>query len=196
MINRKAFFDAVRDPLFGGTLQQHQVEGLTRYLDAFEGQYAGKLDKDEQAYTLATVYHETGVVKRDEKGKKYLDRTMSPVEEVGKGRGRSYGLRDRITGLVYYGRGDVQITWKANYERVGKLLGIDLVNRPELALDPAIALRIAVEGMIGGWFTGRKFEHYFGGNKCDFVNARRMINGTDKMHDIAGYARVFRAALG
>ncbi len=61
------------------------------------------------AYTLATVYHETAY-------------QMQPVEEYGKGAGHEYGIPDPITGKAYYGRGDVQVTWKYNYERLSKLL--------------------------------------------------------------------------
>ncbi|MBE3951934.1 hypothetical protein HJ144_09510 [Vibrio parahaemolyticus] len=47
---------------------------------------------------------------------------MQPVEEYGKGVGHEYGIPDPITGQTYYGRGDVQVTWKYNYERLSRLL--------------------------------------------------------------------------
>jgi predicted chitinase len=43
----------------------------------------------------------------------------------------------------YRGRGLIQLTGRGNYEKYGKLLGIDLVNNPELANDPVIAQKIA-----------------------------------------------------
>lgn len=88
----------------------------------------------------------------------------------------------------YYGRGYCQITWKNNYEKYGKLLGIDLVNQPDLALEPHNALFILVHGFKTGAFTGRKLEDYITSTKCDFVNARRCINGTDKASTIAKLA--------
>lgn len=47
-------------------------------------------------------------------------------------------------GAKYFGRGDIQLTGRDNYTRVGKALGIDLVNHPELAERPDIAAKIAV----------------------------------------------------
>lgn len=45
-------------------------------------------------------------------------------------------------GYKYRGRGFLQITGKEAYAKVGKALGIDLVNNPDLANDPAIAAKI------------------------------------------------------
>lgn len=47
-------------------------------------------------------------------------------------------------GFKYRGRGLIQLTGKENYEKYGKMLGVDLVNNPELANDPDLAQRIAV----------------------------------------------------
>jgi len=49
----------------------------------------------------------------------------------------------KLGGYDYRGRGLIQLTGKANYERYGKMLGVDLVNNPDLANDPDIAARIA-----------------------------------------------------
>jgi putative chitinase len=47
------------------------------------------------------------------------------------------------------------------------------------------------EGMIHGWFTGRKLSQYFSVTKTDWINARKIINGRDKDVLIAGYAQAF-----
>ena len=59
MIDRKAFFDAVRGTLYGGRLVRTQVAGLTALLDRFE---RGGETRDRRflAYRLATAHHETG----------------------------------------------------------------------------------------------------------------------------------------
>lgn len=85
----------------------------------------------------------------------------------------------------YYGRGFVQITWKSNYEKFSKILNIDLVEDPDLALDFDNALFILIYGMKNGTFTGRKLSDYFNHKGSDFVGARKIINGKDKAQKIA-----------
>lgn len=46
-------------------------------------------------------------------------------------------------GFKYRGRGLIQLTGKYNYEKFSKLLGVDLVQNPDLANDPDIAAQIA-----------------------------------------------------
>lgn len=181
MINRKFFFDYVRGHLFDGTLRQAQVDGLNAILAEWERKYA-KHDDRWLAYMLATTHHET-------------DRTMQPIEEYGKGKGRTYGVPDPVTGKIYYGRGFVQLTWKSNYQAMGKRLRLDLVNRPELALGLKAATRILFLGMMEGSFTGVKLSNYFQPNKEDWVNARRIINGLDKANLIATYGKSYYAAI-
>lgn len=45
-------------------------------------------------------------------------------------------------GYKYRGRGFIQITGKENYDKIGKSIGVDLVNNPDLANDPEIAAKI------------------------------------------------------
>jgi len=98
-------------------------------------------------------------------------------------------------GPRYCGRGFVQLTWKCNYEKAGKVLGVDLVGNPDLALELPIATRLLFEGMQRGWFTGRKLADHFSPDREDWVGARRIINGTDKANLVASYARHYYAAL-
>jgi putative chitinase len=180
-INRNFFFTQVRRTLFANALQQAQVDGLNAILDGWEAKYAEK-DKRWLAYALATAYHETA-------------RTMQPIEEFGKGRGRPYGKRYPQTGQVYYGRGLVQLTWYYNYDKMKELLGVDLVHHPELALDPKTATNIMFVGMLDGIFTGKTLANYFGEVTEDWIHARRIINGLDKAQAIAAYGRNFHSAL-
>jgi putative chitinase len=48
-------------------------------------------------------------------------------------------------GPRYKGAGLLQITGRANFDKYGKALGVDLVNNPALAGQPALSLKIACE---------------------------------------------------
>lgn len=47
-------------------------------------------------------------------------------------------------GRRFKGRGFIQLTGRSNYERIGRMIGEDLVNNPDLAADPEIAAKVAV----------------------------------------------------
>ncbi|MGY2047948.1 glycoside hydrolase family 19 protein [Methylobacterium sp. JK268] len=177
-LDRAGFFARVRTAPFPGHLTGPQVAGLTALLDAAP---AG-LSAEAQAYVLATAYHETAA-------------TLQPVEEIGRGRGRPYGLTDPATGQVYYGRGYVQLTWKANYAKAQAALGQSFVAQPALALRPDLAAAILYRGMTEGWFTGRRLAEFFGPGGADPVSARRIVNGTDRAETIAGHYRGFLVGL-
>lgn len=178
-IDRKKFFDGYRAAF--GKLEQGQVDGLEFLL--------GKLEVDPDilwlswaAYMLATVKRETAA-------------TYRPIREFGRGRGRDYGRPHHKTGLVYYGRGYVQLTWYANYLTMGRLLGHDLTTVPELACDPDTAYDIMSFGMRKGLFTGKSLGDYLTGEKTDYLGARRIINGMDHAAEIATDALQFEAIL-
>lgn len=186
-MNRETFFAFARRAPFGGRLTQQQVDGLTAILDAWRGD-----DDRHLAYILATAFHETG-------GRMVAVREGFARTDAGARRAvanRRYGRPDAETGHVYYGRGHVQLTWKANYKKMGDALGIDLVHNPDLALDPAHSVRILIEGMTNGHtgvgdFTRKSVEDYFNETTDDPEGARRVVNGTDKASLIAGYHGAF-----
>jgi hypothetical protein len=200
LINRKVFFDEIRQSLFKGKFSQSQVDGITRLLDVWNKEYPEEM-RERLAYCLATSYHETG-------------RRMQPVRETHASsdkqaiarldnawrKGRLPWVKTPYWRTGWFGRGDVQLTWKRNYERMGELLGVDLVGNPSLALDPIISARILYEGMLKGKsdrgdFTGKSVEQYIYPGHIDFVGARKVVNGTDRARLIAGYAEEFLEAL-
>ena len=180
-IDRARFYKRLRGSMFPNGLKQSQVEGIERILDRWEYGYPAG-DLRWLAYMLGTVLHET-------------DRTMQPIEEYEHGGGRWYAQPDPQTGLRYYGRGLVQITHKSNYQKMGDRLGKDLVNHPELALDPGISVEILVVGMTEGRFTGVSLNNYFREDHEDWIKARRIINGLDRAELVAGYGKLFLGSL-
>jgi len=193
---RKIFYDTIRESIYGGKLSSDQVGGFETLLDAWEADYTNQDDR-LLAYCLATAHHETSA-------------TLQPIEEYGsdaraerlygpKGKNPARAKRMGNTkvgdGARYKGRGYVQLTWKKNYLRAGNVLGADLVERPFLALRSDYAARILFQGCLKGWFTGRRLSDYIAGAETDYVNARQVVNGTDKARKIAAYAVEFEAAL-
>jgi len=165
MINRKTTFENIKKEF--GTLSQKQVEGFDAFFNEFE--HRGLTDYRFLAYMLATAWHETA-------------KTMQPIEEYGKGKGKAYDGK-------YYGRGYVQLTWLENYRKATakNTKGWDFVLHPELALQVEPSIWICFEGMINGWFTTKKLSQYFNGTINDPIGARKIINGTDKAELIANY---------
>ena len=179
MIHRHWFFEHIRQSVFGGRLAQGHVDGLNRILDEAD---VRQLDFRHVAYIVATAYHETA-------------HTMQPLVEYGMGKGRAYGRPDPATGHTYYGRGYVQLTWRANYQKMERVLGIPLVETPDLALVPEHALQILYEGMIRGLFTGHALADYFTASSTQWRNARQIVNGRDQAALIGDYAQRVHAAL-
>lgn len=177
-MSRQAFFDSIRRDFYPNGLNQKQVDNINLIVSEFEPYN----NLHWIAYGLATAYHETGG-------------TLEPIEEYGKGKGRAYGKTER-TGKVYFGRGFIQLTWLDNYHTFTNRLGIDLVNQPDLALQPNISTQIMVLGMVKGLFTGvslADFTHADG--TLDYIRARTIVNGKDKAALIASYAEKFYDAL-
>lgn len=191
-MNTKSFYDTIRAELFKGSISSKQFEGIEAIIKEYSVLCVNDLRK--LAYILATAYHETA-------------KTMQPIAEYGKGKNYDYGKKLKMSrkpyttpNQLYYGRGFVQLTWYENYANMGKLLGVDLLNNPDLAMNMEIAIKIMFEGMLRaksrfGDFTGKSLEDYFNASKTDWVNARRIINGMDKADLIAGYAKTFYKAL-
>ncbi len=185
-IDRKKFFDGYKD-LFDPTLDQKQTDAIDFLIGAFESDPKWK-DVRHVAYAFATIYHETAATLRpitEYGGVRYFDKY--DTGRLAKNLGNT--PEKDGDGYKYRGRGFVQITGKSNYEKFG------IADRPEDALKPEVALAILSVGMQVGSFTGKKLSNFIKGSKCDYLNARKVINGTDKAALIAGYARNFEQML-
>jgi len=192
--NHTTFFNGYRE-LFG-KLNQSQVSGLDNLLGYIE------LDADVSdirwvAYMLATLKHECADTFQPitERGaKSYFDK-YEPGTKIGKNLGNTV----KGDGYLYRGRGYVQITGRNNYQKMTKKLSLtgdeDLILHPDSALHPDIAYRIMSFGMRTGTFTGKKLSDYINAAKCDYTNARRIINALDQAAKIEGYAVNFETIL-
>lgn len=175
----KTFFDAIR-PIFGGKLEQDHVDGINTILSAWDTWGDG--DDNKLAYILATAKWETA-------------HTMQPVAEAYWVKNAEAWRKKNLRYYPYYGRGFVQLTWHRNYQDWSSRTGLDLVSKPELAMIPAVAARILVQGCMIGTFTGKGLGDYITADKADFKSARRVVNGTDKASQIATIATQFASAL-
>ncbi|HRN61182.1 MAG TPA: glycoside hydrolase family 19 protein [Luteimonas sp.] len=195
-INRDFFFQQVRGVLFEGRLRQGQVEGLSTILDYWGAKLATRDDR-WLAYALATTHHETDRKMQPilEYGSNAYKRRMYDVAGSNPSRAARNGNTSEGDGVRYAGRGYVQLTWKNNYRRAGQAIGRDLVDAPDDAMLPEVAVEIMFRGMVAGWFTGRRLADYFTPTTGDWRNARRIINGLDKADLINGHAQKYYSAL-
>jgi putative chitinase len=187
-IHRDYFYDNIRYYLFK-SFTQDQVDGLNVFLDWHDHEnppipHKYHIDDRCLAYIMATTFHETA-------------RTMQPIEEYGKGAGKSYGEPAGPYGEKYYGRGYVQLTWYDNYKRQDEKLGLkgELVKDAGLALDAEIAKKVIIFGMCDGDFTGRALGDFFTIEDTNWYDARTIVNGHDQASTIAGYAEKFLNAI-
>jgi hypothetical protein len=175
-VNLKTFFDAIR-PLFGTSLTIAQVDRIEAILDGLQ---ARKVPIRHAAYILATAFHES-------------DRFRAMVEYAD---GKAYEGRKSLGNTVagdgpkFKGRGFVQITGRRNYRDWSRRLGVDLIKEPHLAASMPVAVRVLIEGMQLGTFTGKKLDDF-----ANYRDMRRIVNGTDRADKIAGHAVDFEDAL-
>jgi murein DD-endopeptidase MepM/ murein hydrolase activator NlpD len=138
--------------------------------------------REQIAYILGTVERESdmGRVMVEEGSRTYFNYL--------EGR-KDIGNVNSGDGYKYRGRGYCQVTGRVNYERFTKMFSVDFVNNPDLMADPKYAMPILVISMKNGLTTGRKLSDYIRPGSVDYINARRVVNGTDRAQLIAGYAQ-------
>lgn len=205
MDKAKFYSELRRSPvLFGKSLSQGQVESLEAMLDEAQRR---RVELHQLAYIMATAYGEAGPklqpirenmnysaarirqvwpsrFKSVEAAKPYANNPQKLANKVYAGR-LGNGNEASGDGWRYRGDGLVQLTGKANYEKFNVSPGMDLKT----------AVYVLFEGMLTGAFTGKKLVQYVQQTHQDYVNARRVVNGTFEAEKYASYARAFEAAL-
>ena len=98
----------------------------------------------------------------------------------------------------YYGRGYIQHTHIDQYQKIDAAFGTNTVPNPDLLItDKDLAARAAARSFKEGWTgNGKTLEESIPcSGQIDYVNARGMINDSDKAQAIAQAATVFYDAL-
>lgn len=92
-------------------------------------------------------------------------------------------------GFKYRGRGLIQITGRYNYAKYGPLVGHNLVDHPDCALDPIIATNI-----FAAYFKDHGLDvhanHWAGKNETSLQKCRKLVNG-----GLNGYDRFKKLAV-
>lgn len=192
-MNRAKFFDHVRED-FGGKLDADQVAGMEALLDAGKG-----LPLHHMANVLAQVRRETGglmmpikeTVMAHHKNKHPTDKEVIARLDRAFKAGKLKWVKTPYWRDGWFGRGQIQITHKSNYDRMGAT--------KESALVPSVAAQIAVRGMRDGVFTGKKLADYRFPDDLSAPpaqNPRRIVNGQDGSDaEVAAFHRQFAGAL-
>lgn len=113
-----------------------------------------------QAAFLAQIAHESGELR-------YTREIASGAAYEGR---TDLGNTQPGDGVLFKGRGLIQITGRANYIECGKALGLDLESEPELLSRPDLACRSAA-----WWWRARGLNAI--ADKGDFIRITRIING-------------------
>jgi len=127
--------------------------------------HAGLLTNDGRlAHCMAQLGHESG-------GFRYMEEVWGPTPAQKSYEGRAgLGNSQPGDGRRYKGRGPIQITGRANYRRFGRMIGIDIERRPDLASAPSIGLMLAC-----AYWTDRGLNAL--ADRGDIEAVTRKING-------------------
>ena len=140
---------------------------------------------------LAQLAHESGQFRFMEEiwGPTDAQRRYEPVTKLS----AALGNTDAGDGKRFKGRGPIQLTGRANYQRFGNLLAVDLVEDPPRAANPDVAFRVA--GLF--WSKNGLNELADVATADAFTTITKRINGgTNGLADRQAFYAVARRVLG
>lgn len=143
------------------------------------------------AHFLAQVMHESGGCRwlREIWGPTEAQRRYEPVTSVSRSLGNLY----KGDGERFKGRGLIQLTGRANYQRftdkVGKDFGVDFVAQPELVESAPFAV------LVAGWFWNLRNVNA-AADQDDLLKVTRLVNGgRNGLSDRARYLKRAKLVL-
>ena len=166
-------------------------------------------DPKQVAYVLATAVHESdyfNTMHEYNKGMKKIQDEHGNTTLVH----RSYSKPQRVVvgnrsaDVAFYGRWYIQLTLKANYEKIdthlkktGRLRqDQSIVLNPDLVTDPELAKYIHCIGMRDGLFRGDKLSDHISNGEADYIKARNIVNSRgDRAQRIAKIALNYEKRL-
>lgn len=170
-------------------------------------------DVSDLAYLLATAKAESDYsLQRWEadyscksKGVAYKDKpcqnALNYYRSTKNGKKNYYTLGTDKNGLPYFGRGLIQLTGKANYQKYGDLIGVDLVNDGDKALEPNNSYKIASQFLSqkrGGSYAknGVNRSTFDMARDGDLTKARKSVNGGTKgLEEVNKYYKLWKEIL-
>jgi putative chitinase len=154
---------------------------LKLYTEAFNKVWPqfGITTPERIACFLGQVGVESGELRYDKElpskwNKKDPKDANEPTGTLYEGR-KNLGNTQAGDGPKFIGRGVLQLTGRANYTDYSKKLGVDFVNKPELAALPEYSVMIACQ-----YFKDRKLIEASDSLNYDLITER--VNGKAKLH--------------
>ena len=113
---------------------------------------------------LGQVMHESGCFRYNEEiwGN-------TPAQKTYEGR-KSLGNTEKGDGYRFRGRGYIQLTGRANYQRFAKDSGIDVISKPDIVSQPPLNM------MSAGWYWDKRKLNKFA-DKDDLRGITYRVNG-------------------
>lgn len=192
-MDRSKFYKYLKNNL-SPKLSQGQVDGLEACLNEGERR---KVKKEYLAAILAECWHETGgqmepvkeTVYADSTDRNPSDATVIKRLDSAFSKGQLPWVKTPYWKDGWFGRGVIQLTHKANYDKFN-------VNK-ETALQLIPSVRVAFDGILTGGFTGKKARDYDDAKGYRYSASRATVNGDTKANGpkIEKYGRIFEGAL-
>lgn len=139
--------------------KQNIIDGVAEYFNQYSKEY-GVNTPLRVVHFLSQAAHETDKFKT-------LQEYASGSAYEGR---RDLGNVKKGDGRRYKGRGIFQLTGRANYRTIGKVLDLDLENNPDSALNPKYSVLIALE-----YWKSRRINS--NADIDDIVGVTKKING-------------------